>query len=161
MKPFKNILFSAMLTLGAFGAVTYTACNKDECKNVTCQNGGTCSGGNCTCPTGYEGDRCQTLSRDKFIGTYTGNETCTVGSDEYSITIATNSDQLKITLTNIYGQGFTGTGTITGPNTFALSGSQTGTTYTGTGTLNGNTLTLAYTITNGVTTNSCTFIGNK
>lgn len=161
MKPFKNILFSAMLTLGAFGAVTYTACNKDECKNVTCQNGGTCSGGNCTCPTGYEGDRCQTLSRDKFIGTYTGNETCTVGSDEYSIIIATNSDQLKITLTNIYNQSFTGTGTMTGPNTFALSGSQTGTTYTGTGTLNGNTLTLAYTITNGVTTNSCTFIGNK
>lgn len=31
----------------------------DKCKDVTCQNGGTCDNGKCACPTGYSGDNCE------------------------------------------------------------------------------------------------------
>lgn len=32
----------------------------DKCKTITCQNGGGCSGGVCSCPTGYTGTYCET-----------------------------------------------------------------------------------------------------
>ena len=32
----------------------------DKCENVHCQNGGTCSNGSCSCPTGYSGTLCET-----------------------------------------------------------------------------------------------------
>lgn len=41
------------------GVVVFTACNKSSCSNVVCLNGGTCSGGKCTCPTGFSGAFCQ------------------------------------------------------------------------------------------------------
>ncbi|MBS1643781.1 MAG: calcium-binding EGF-like domain-containing protein [Bacteroidetes bacterium] len=161
MNKIKNIAFSALLAIGTFGVVTFTACTKDECKDVVCQNGGTCVSGACVCATGYEGTNCEIKSRDKFIGTYTGNETCTVGTDTYTVTIASNSDEIKITLTNIYNQGFAATGTITGTNTFTFSGTSGTTNYNGTGTLATNQLTLKYHIGDGSTSNDCTFVGNK
>jgi hypothetical protein len=37
-----------------------SACKKDPCEGVTCQNGGTCVGtGACSCATGYEGTTCE------------------------------------------------------------------------------------------------------
>lgn len=161
MKSIKRIALSAMLTIGAFAAVTYTACNKDECKDVVCQNGGTCSGGNCTCPTGFEGDRCQTLSREKVLGTYLGTEICTVGTDNYSVTIASNSSSIMVTLTNIYNQNFSATGTMTSTNSFTFSGASGSTTYSGTGTVNSNQLTLSYSISSPAANNTCTFTGTK
>lgn len=161
MNRIKNIAFSTLLAIGAFSAVTYTSCSKDECENVVCNNGGVCLGGSCSCAVGYEGTSCDTKSRDKFIGTYVGHETCTVGTDNYTITVSANSDDIKVTLTNLYNQGFTAIGTVTGSNTFNLSGSTGSTTYTGTGTLSGNQLTLAYTISSPAANNSCTFIGSK
>ena len=74
MKSIKNIALSAFLTVSAFGAVLYTSCTKDECKDVVCQNGGTCSEGTCTCSTGYEGTNCETASRTKFIKTWTASD---------------------------------------------------------------------------------------
>ncbi|RYD58579.1 MAG: hypothetical protein EOP56_03055 [Sphingobacteriales bacterium] len=69
MKSIRNIAFSVLLTLGAFSAVTYTSCSKDECKDVVCNNGGTCNetDGSCACPTGYTGTLCETEVRAKFI----------------------------------------------------------------------------------------------
>jgi hypothetical protein len=102
---------------------------------------------------------------DKFIGAYVGDETCQVGTDHYTVTLAaTSTPDMSITLTNVYNQGFTGTCTKTGDQTFSFSGSGgTGstTTFSGNGTLNGNQLTIAYTISNTATTNACTFVGNK
>ncbi len=165
MKLIRHIALTTMLTIGAFSAITYTSCNKDNCKDVVCQNGGTCNStdGSCSCATGYEGTTCGTLSRDKFVGVYTGTETCTVGSDNYTLTLTANSDAIKLTLTNLYNEGFTATCTMTGTNTFSFTGSNTTTTtvdYSGTGTLTDNTITIAYTI-SGATTNTCTFTGTK
>lgn len=159
----KYVALSAFLTLSAFCAVLYSSCSKDECKGVTCLNGGTCSGGNCTCPVGYEGTTCDTKSRDKFLGTYVGSEICTIGTDNYSITLAANSDNVKLTYTNLYNNtpSITATCTMTGTNTFSFSGTQSTITYSGTGTLTGNQLVVTYTITDGVSNNSCTFTGNK
>lgn len=74
MKSIRNIAFSALLAVGAFTTVTYTACNKDECKDVVCQNGGTCVTGNCNCATGYEGTNCETAVRAKFLKTWAASD---------------------------------------------------------------------------------------
>lgn len=163
MKLFRHIAFSAMLTLGAFAAVTYSSCTKDPCKDVSCLNGGTCASGNCTCKTGYEGTDCGTLSRTKFVGTYVGTEQCTIGSDAYSVVLSASSQDLQLTYTNVYNQGFTATCTMTGTNTFSFTGSSNTTSYSGTGTLTNNTITISYQISNSATStsNSCTFTGTK
>ena len=74
MKSIRNIAFAAIMTIGAFSAVTYTSCNKDECKDVVCQNGGTCNDGDCACATGYEGTTCGTEVREKVIKTWTSKD---------------------------------------------------------------------------------------
>ncbi|OSZ79323.1 hypothetical protein CAP35_14010 [Chitinophagaceae bacterium IBVUCB1] len=74
MKSIRYVALSTLLTIGAFSAITYTSCNKDECKDVVCQNGGTCVDGTCTCTTGYEGTNCETAVRAKFIKTWTASD---------------------------------------------------------------------------------------
>lgn len=58
--PYPKILFTALLVCASFFIVTYTACNKDRCEGVTCQNGGACNDGTCNCPAGYTGTYCET-----------------------------------------------------------------------------------------------------
>jgi hypothetical protein len=164
MKSIKHIALSAILTVSAFGAITYTSCTKDECQDVVCQNGGTCDAGVCSCPTGYEGTNCETKSRDKFVGVYTGTEACTVGTDNYSITLAANSDALKLTYTNLYNDAITATCSMVAKDSFSFNGTQGGATFSGTGKLVTNTLTVRYTLTNPSTTpttNACVFTGSK
>ncbi len=161
MKSIKLVALSAFLTVGAFTSVLYTSCTKDECKDVVCENGGTCSGGTCTCPTGYEGSRCATKSRDKFVGVYTGSEICSIGTDNYTVTLSAASNALNLTYTNLYNDAITATCTMAATDSFTFSGTQGSATFTGSGRLNVNTLTVHYTITNGSITNTCTFTGNK
>ena len=98
MKKF-NLLFVALI--GA-SALTFTSCT-DECKDVVCDNGGTCdeetgacdcpanfygescetecingtySGGACSCDDGYEGDACGVEQREKFLGSYRSTTDC-------------------------------------------------------------------------------------
>ncbi len=62
MKQAKAIVFTTILTLLAFGAIVYTSCKKDRCKDLVCQNGGTCNEGFCICAPGYTGTYCQTAN---------------------------------------------------------------------------------------------------
>ena len=69
--------FSVVVTLAAFVSVIYTGCKKatqtpsvDLCASVTCQNGGSCYKGICTCPAGYEGENCETKSNKRYIGNW-------------------------------------------------------------------------------------------
>ena len=129
MNRIKNIAFSALLTIAAFGAITYVACNKDECKGVTCNNGGTCISGTCNCPTGYEGSTCQTKTRDRFIGTWKGSDIC--GSGTYSITLSINSSSVSdiTALVNNpggFGSSVTITGNITNSSTLTFTDANVG-----------------------------------
>lgn len=143
MKKVRVIASAAFLTLTAFGATTLVSCNKD-------------------CEIGYEGSNCKTLSRDKFVGTWNGNETCTIGTDQYQLSITAAGEDIKLNYSNLYNQGFSGQGTMTGNNTFTFTGASGATDWTGTGTLADNgTITLNYQISNGVTANTCTFTGNR
>jgi hypothetical protein len=162
MKNLKSILLASFLTIGAFSTTIFTSCDPDACKDVVCQNGGTCTDGLCACPTGYEGTNCETLSRTKFLGVFTGAETCTVGSDNYSITCTANSDDTKFNIQNLYNDNLTAIASASG-NAFTIP-SQTvasGVTAVGSGIITGNTITITYTVTNSMTSNTCTFTGTK
>lgn len=162
MKKLKTILLASVATIGIFSSVVFSSCNPDPCKDIVCANGGTCTDGTCACPAGYEGTLCETLSRDKFIGVYSGNETCTLGTDTYSITITANSDKVKFNIQNLYNQSFTAIASASS-NSFSIP-SQTvgsGVTAVGSGNITGNTITITYTIIDGTTSNTCTFTGTK
>ena len=60
MRPFKVRAITLLITLFAFSATFYSACQKDPCKDVSCLNGGTCEDGLCKCPTGWVGANCET-----------------------------------------------------------------------------------------------------
>lgn len=68
--PFKTVLISAVATVSAFASITYTSCNRDKCKTITCANGGVCNEGRCICPSGFEGSNCETVTRNKFLGNW-------------------------------------------------------------------------------------------
>lgn len=40
-------------------ALIFIGCKKDPCKTTVCYNGGVCVEGNCDCPPGYSGLKCQ------------------------------------------------------------------------------------------------------
>ena len=161
MKKMKMFLMTAMLGVASLSMV-FTSCNTDECKDVVCENGGVCTSGTCDCPAGYEGTLCAELSRDKFIGTYSGNETCTVGTDTYSIQLTTSSTATKFNIVNLYNQSFTAIADADG-NSFTIPSQTVGSNVTaaGSGTISGNSITITYTINDGTTTNTCTYTGTK
>ena len=153
MNKIKNIVFSALLAIGAFSAVTFIACNKDECDGVVCNNGGTCVSGTCSCPVGYEGTTCQTLSSVKFTVSWrTSTEACTVsGSNaQYDITVTPSGTTAStLLISNLYAAGKTATATLTGPNAFTISSQAFGSvgTISGSGSIANTQLTISYTVT--------------
>ncbi len=92
--------------------------------NLVCANGGSCVDGTCECVVGYEGMDCSTLSRDKYIGTYTGEAVCSDGNNPLSdVSIEAHSDDTKFLLNMTDDQSsipVTYELTITGSNTFDL-----------------------------------------
>jgi molybdopterin/thiamine biosynthesis adenylyltransferase len=156
MKSVKQIAFAALLTIGAFGAVTLVSCNKDDDES---------------CPAGYEGTDCKTLMSTKFVGTYSVTENCTVSGTvgPYTATItAAQTNNVTILLQNFgdFNATITVTGTING-NTLSIaqqtvsgySVSGNGTYVAGTG--NAGVLTVNYTIGGTVDTESCTATWTK
>ena len=159
MKLFRQIALSALVTLGTFGAVVYsTSCNKDKCSGVTCQNGGTCNNGDCVCTTGYEGTSCETLSRAKFVKSWSASDLITGGTSPLaytaSIAAGTGSDVTQVIIGNTFSDNFFTVGPITATvngstitipsqnpdaNKYSLSG---------TGTLANSKITWTYTIKN-------------
>jgi EGF-like domain len=55
-KIFNNLAIATGLTLMLFTA----SCTQDPCAKLTCQNGGTCTNGECACPEGWSGSDCAT-----------------------------------------------------------------------------------------------------
>lgn len=153
MKLISRIALTAAVVVSAFGTITYTSCNKDECKDVVCSNGGTCNSdnGSCTCATGWEGTTCTERTRDKFLGTWSGADVC--GTDTYTITlvISNSSNDIQALINNPggFGNNITITGSVSGTNqlTFTDANVGGGRTLTGTMTLTtSNALKFDYTV---------------
>jgi hypothetical protein len=130
------------LAMALFGALTLQSCKKDPCKNVTCQNGGTCQDGNCRCTLPWEGSKCEVDARDKFVGSWRGTTNCGGGPEEevFSITKSSTTPNRIIIADGINGD-------LKSSNSFEIPTQQvnvdgTNVTISGSGNLNGNQLTV-------------------
>ncbi|MEZ5017231.1 MAG: calcium-binding EGF-like domain-containing protein [Flavipsychrobacter sp.] len=162
MKNIRNIALSALLTIGAFTAITYTSCNKDACKDVVCQNGGICLNGSCSCATGYEGTNCETKANAKYVGTYSVTETCGgTTSNPYIVTITAGTGPSDVLVSNLGNYGCTTGGTIlfnglAAGTTLTINDSKCNTQMNATGNYANGVITISYTATYGVTVDNCT-----
>jgi hypothetical protein len=55
----KIIYLAAVALISISSATLVTGCKKDPCKDVSCENGGTCDDGKCNCKSGFEGEKCE------------------------------------------------------------------------------------------------------
>ena len=62
----------------------------------------------CDCRTGYEGEFCKQVVRNKYIGTYTGSYSCLTGDNEdYKVEIEYNENGIIwVNIKNLYNKGF-------------------------------------------------------
>ena len=165
MKSIKHIVLAAFVTLGVFSAVVYTSsCTKDACKGVTCNNGGTCSGGNCTCVTGYFGTSCDSVYRNDYVGTYKGNgvDNATPSNTYTGWSMVFSNTGSSVTSMNLVLEDNTTLPLVSMPITLTTIASSSsvftitstvanGSTYTGTGTISGSLASLILTETNNTT----------
>jgi hypothetical protein len=140
MKKIKNILVASILTLSAFTATIMTSCNPDACKDVICSNGGTCNDGSCSCPSGYEGPSCETLSSTKFLNSSSANSTWLTGANAdgcyaagYTMTISQSGTPKNLLIGNFAGFGSTASITV----------SVSGTKFTQVGTTTAGAVTIS------------------
>ena len=158
MKSIRLIALSALLTIGSFCAVTYTSCTKDECKSVTCLNGGTCSGGSCTCKSGIGGNSCETVYRNLYANNYQGTATDNGGFTytNHRLNVTTGNDTSDYTKMSVQWASATNNGIVTLPvvisNNTASGSVFTVTrttvdsfTYTGTGTISASAINMTLT----------------
>lgn len=88
-------------------ATVFSSCEKQEqnfgpttfykpCEDVFCLNGGTCRDGNCECPAGFEGAKCEVKSVEKFIGEYKAYDDCYLdGKEPYDASISVDFDPVN------------------------------------------------------------------
>ena len=136
MKSVKQIAFAALLTIGAFGAVTMVSCNKDDDE---------------TCPVGYEGSDCKTEVRTKYTGAYVGNgsdndgQTYTGWRLVFAPTSTTDATKMSMVLQNQNTAPVVAlTVTLRSNTTFDVDNFTTSDnyTYTGSGTINATSASL-------------------
>jgi len=165
MQPIRNILVTAFCTLLVFSAVVYSACNKNKCDNVICLNLGACDGGTCYCPTGFEGPRCATLSRDKFVATYNGGDTCgdNIGYTQYPIyLLSILYDSVELNMKNLLNNiNDSAVCTMQATDSFTFIGANNSTTFTGSGRLSNDSLWLHYHIVHDTISYDCEYVGTS
>lgn len=163
----RNIMIGVVAITSIFTAITYTSCKKDACENVLCLNLGACDQGKCTCPVGFEGERCEILSREKFIKRYNGRDTC-MGSTKdttiyYTYPIdfrAETSNPRVMVMKNILNSWEDSAYcTMQGTDSFYFSGSNNSLTYSGTGKMRNDSLWLVYHVERDTSAYDCRFFG--
>ena len=170
MKLIRRIALTALVTFTTFGAVTFTSCNPDKCKDVVCQNNGNCNSedGTCTCPTGFDGANCQTEVRNTYDATYKGNGTDSdgdtytgwslkfdpVGTDPTAMTLTLQDENGAQILQFTVHLNSNSTYTVDEQTTLLYK-------YTGSGTVNTNVATLTLTENELGTSNTLVFTFNN
>lgn len=127
---------------------------------------GVCHEGYCLCNDGYEGDRCEIISREKMLGTYVGTLNLLGKPLEENVTTIiaapTGKDQeskIEITYKNTTIEKLC---TVKSGNSFKYSFDDGITAYTIIGKFYDGELTFTEeTVKEGKITQSCTFIGTK
>lgn len=163
--PLRSILLSALLTIGLFAVISYTACKKDPCKDVICLNLGACDNGKCVCPTGFEGDRCEILSRDKLVKTFNGQDTCsyydTLLTGAYFISFrAVPEDPMELTMKHFLNNwDDSAVCTMRAVDSFTFQGANNSTTFFGTGKVSNDSLWLVYRVQIDTSTYDCMYFG--
>ncbi len=158
----KKQLLSIIGVMALALTMTFTSCDDDPCKDVTCNNGGVCLDGLCDCSsTGYEGADCAVAWKDKYIGSYNATEDCAPGT--YTTTIQNSSVSPSapdvFLITNFGDSGVSATANANGDGTFTVPSFAVGTfTVSGNGSIDasGTTVTVTYTLSDATTTLTCT-----
>jgi len=146
------LAISSMTLLGS--------CAKDLCKDVVCENGGTCDEGNCKCALGHEGTMCENEMRTKFIGIYTFNESCGTDADVHQVNVKASAASVeRVMIEKMHGT-FNVEATVNTSTTLDIKSQVFGSdTIQGSGSISGKTLTLTYQIKQSLTTINCTGSG--
>ena len=98
----------------------------------------------------------ETPDRDKFIGTYNVNETCSSGTFSYAITVSESTTSEDAIVINNFGDyGVNVRATVSG-NNITFNDTQGGGTFSGSGSISDNTLTIIYTVSVAGLTDNCT-----
>lgn len=127
-----------------------------ECKNgATCTKKKTCickgqwDGPFCDtlCPIGYEGDSCQILTKDQFIGNWDCSTTATDNSSSLHLIQVSNENYFVwVKFSNLIDQGFSMRGTITAKKRIEFYEQNAQGAYTGKAdgsvTINGDEMTI-------------------
>lgn len=128
--------------------------DKCESMNVDCSDQGVCVNGICDCNAGYEGDSCQTEIREKFLGDYLANDTCSSQffGGNYQISIGDNGAILtQVIIGTGFSDNFTDAvaGKVDGLDIVVEEQFLDGTSryVEGVGSISGNTIIWSYTIT--------------
>lgn len=106
----KSILKSSLFVAAIFTGASFSSCTQDKCETMlACANNGEClSDGSCACPVGYEGPRCETTTRDKFLGSWNVIEDGSISSAaNYALSVqkGTEIDQVIIRNFNNFSNG--------------------------------------------------------
>ena len=81
-----------------------------------------------TCDIGYEGDNCTARVTDRYIGTFSGRETCGAVNDTFTVDITeVAGDVAKIKIYNIHNTNIHATGTVLENGSVALASQSFGT----------------------------------
>ena len=98
----RTISLTAILLFAFFATTTYFSCKKDSCKSVACANGGVCTDGKCVCPSGYEGNYCETVNRDRYLGSWNVAEKGTITNEaQYTISVEKGDNILELRIKNL------------------------------------------------------------
>lgn len=73
----KNLILNFVMAFLSITAMISLQSCVDKCRDVNCQNGGTCDDGECDCPTGYSGTNCE-IEPCTYVQ-WTGTLNCEIG----------------------------------------------------------------------------------
>lgn len=133
-----------ILGVAIVATIGMVSCTTDACKDVECGDNGTCLEGVCICDAGYTGVNCDATWAEAFAGVYSGVDTCGF-TYESTITVSTNFNEINVS--NAFGLAATAEATVSTETGISFASQDVnGWTILGSGTLNGNVLTVDYTI---------------